>query len=470
MTLREKTLSPQERRQRDTDTRTALILEGPIGRGVLLIAIPSVAMMLVNTLNGFLDRFFVGQLGPEAIAAVTVCTSWMWLLLAAAMAVSTGTGALVGRFIGGGNPADAEQATRQSMILAFLIATLVSVGLIFARVPILKLQGVGPDALPLASQYLLILALGQPVQFLNMIIGGAFRGLGDTTRPFYITLGSVGVHALGNAFLIPRMGISGGALALALAQVIALGLSVHYLKMSTIAGCLKGPWKLEAEWAWRILRIGLLAALQQVIRVGSMLVFQGFLTRSEAGSAAVAALGVGLISESIAFMPGFGYSIAASAFVGQNLGAGQPQRANAGAWAATWQAIAVMSAMGLLFYFCAPPFAHLFLRHGADTTQNLKVDETIALAIRYLQIAAFSEPFLALAMGLVGALQGAGETLSPTLLTAFAMVVVRLPLAWFLMRTNGVEGAWWALTLSTILQGLLTVVVFRQGRWRQVVV
>ena len=470
MTATKKTPSPLERRQRDADARTALILKGPIGRGVLLIAIPSVAMMLVNTLNGFLDRFFVGQLGPEAIAAVTICTSWMWLLLAAAMAVSTGTGALVGRFIGAGNRPDAEQATRQSMILAFLISAVVSVGLLIARVPILKLQGVGPDALPLASEYLFILALGQPIQFLNMILGGAFRGLGDTTRPFYVTLGSVGIHALGNALLIPRMGIAGGALALALGQVIALGLSLHYLKLSPLAGSLQGPWKLDREWAWRILRIGLLAAVQQVIRVGSLLVFQGFLARSDAGSAAVAALGVGLVSESIAFMPGFGYSIAASAFVGQNLGAGQPLRANAGAWAATWQAIAVMSFMGVIFYFFAPPFAHLFLRHGADAAQNARVDETLALAISYLKIAALSEPFLALAMGLVGALQGAGETLSPTLLTAFTMVLIRLPLAWFLMRTYGITGAWWALSLSTILQGLLTVIVFRQGHWREVVV
>lgn len=459
-----------ERRQRDSVARSALILEGPIGRGVFLIAVPSVAMMLVNTLNGFLDRFFVGQLGPEAIAAVTICTSWMWLLLAAAMAVSTGTSALVGRFVGGGNHTDAEHATRQSIILAFLIALVVGVSLAFGRMPILRLQGVGHDALPLASQYLLILAIGQPLQFLNMIIGGAFRGLGDTQRPFYVTLGSVGIHAVGNWLLIPRMGIAGGALALMLSQVIALGLSIHFLKHTVLVKSLTGPWTLSKEWATRILRIGIPAAFQQVIRVGSMLIFQGFLARSEAGSAAVAALGVGLVSESIAFMPGFGYSIASSAFVSQNLGAGQVQRANAGAWAATWQAIGVMSVMGLIFYFFAPPFAHLFLRHGADAAQNARVDETMALAIAYLKIAAVAEPFLALGMGLIGALQGAGETISPTVLTVVSMVLFRLPLAWFLMRTNGIEGAWWSMSLSTILQGILTIVVFRQGRWRRIVV
>lgn len=460
------------------DSRNGLILEGPLARGVFLVAMPSVAMMLVQTFNGFLDRFFVSKLGPEALAAVTICTSWMWLILAAAMAVSTGTTALVGRFIGAGKAAapqeaeaalaDAAAATRQSILLSLLISAVVAAALVAFRHPLLIVQGLDSHALPLAEPYLLVLALGQPVQFLVMILGGVFRGLGDTTRPFLVTLGSVAVHAVGNAILIPRLGIAGGALALVASQVLALALTVYFLRRSPVAAGLTGPWRLDREWARRILKIGLLAALQQLIRVGSMLVFQGMLARTGSGSAAVAALGVGLLFESIAFMPGFGYSIAASAFVGQNLGAGNLKRANAGAWAATWQAIAVMSVMGVVCYLFAEPFARVFLQHGSDAAQNARTDETLRLAVDYLKIAAFSEPFLALGMGLVGALQGAGETLSPTLLTAFAMVFVRLPLAWFLLHHYGLSGAWWAMSLSTMLQGLLVIVVFRQGRWRTV--
>ncbi|MBB6048713.1 MATE family efflux transporter [Armatimonas rosea] len=460
------------------DTRQGLILEGPLAKGVFLVAMPSVAMMLVQTFNGFLDRFFVSKLGPEAIAAVTICTSWMWLILAAAMAVSTGTTALVGRFIGAGKTGDSEHAarslhdaasaTRQSIVLSLLISVVVGGILIAFRHPLMVLQGLDAHALPLAEPYLLVLALGQPVQFLVMILGGVFRGLGDTTRPFYVTLGSVAVHAVGNAILIPRIGIVGGALALIASQVLALALTVYFLRRSPVAAGLGGPWRLDTTWAWRILKIGLLAALQQLIRVGSMLVFQGMLARSAAGSAAVAALGVGLLFESIAFMPGFGYSIASSAFVGQNLGAGNVKRANAGAWAATWQAIAVMSVMGVVCYVFAQPFAQIFLQHGTDSAQNDRADETLRLAVAYLKIAALSEPFLALGMGLVGALQGAGETLSPTLLTAVAMIVVRLPLAWYLLNHFGLNGAWWAMSLSTMLQGVLVVIVFRQGRWRTV--
>ena len=460
------------------DTRQGMILEGPLGRGVFQVAMPSVAMMLVQTFNGFLDRFFVSKLGPDALAAVSICTSWMWLVLAAAMAVSTGTTALVGRFIGAGRTQPAEQAalslrdaasaTRQSILLSLIISVVVGGALVLVRHPLLIVQGLDKHALPLAEPYLLVLALGQPVQFLVMILGGAFRGLGDTTRPFLITVGSVALHAGANVILIPRIGIVGGALALVASQVLALALTVYYLRRSPVASGLGGPWKLDTTWAWRILKIGLLAALQQLIRVGSMLVFQGMLARSSAGTAAVAALGVGLLFESIAFMPGFGYSIAASAFVGQNLGAGNIKRANAGAWAATWQAIAVMSVMGVVCYVFAEPFARIFLQHSSDASQNARVDETLALSVGYLKIAALSEPFLALGMGLIGALQGAGETLSPTVMTAVTMVLVRLPLAWFLLHHFGLNGAWWAMSLSTMLNGVLTIFVFRQGRWRKI--
>jgi putative MATE family efflux protein len=439
---------------------------------------PSVAMMLVQTFNGFLDRFFVSKLGPDALAAVSVCTSWMWLVLAAAMAVSTGTTALVGRFIGAGKAgapeqaalalSDASSATRQSILLSLIISLVVGGVLVVLRHPLLVVQGLDAHSLPLADPYLLVLALGQPVQFLVMILGGVFRGLGDTTRPFLITLGSVAIHAGANVVLIPRIGIVGGALALVASQVLALALTVYFLRRSPVAAGLGGPWRLDTTWAWRILKIGLLAALQQLIRVGSMLIFQGMLARSAAGTAAVAALGVGLLFESIAFMPGFGYSIAAAAFVGQNLGAGNVKRANAGAWAATWQAIAVMSVMGVVCYVFAEPFARIFLQHSSDIAQNARADETLALAVAYLKIAAFSEPFLALGMGLVGGLQGAGETLSPTVLTAVTMIFIRLPLAWFLLQNFGLNGAWWAMSASTMLQGICVIFVFRRGNWRRV--
>jgi Na+-driven multidrug efflux pump len=259
---------------------------------------------------------------------------------------------------------------------------------------------------------------------------------------------------------------------LVLSQVIAMALYVVYIKRTSLADSIRGPWTFDMVWAKRIARIGIPASAQQFIRVGSMLAFQALLANSPAKAAAVAALGVGLRSESIAFMPGFGYSIAASAFVGQNLGAKKVDRAEKGAWAATWQALLVMSLMGVLFASFADPIARFFIHHneGETVAQVALTNETIRLTTSYLRIALWAEPFLALGMVLTGALQGAGETTSPTRVTLLTMVLFRVPLGWYAIYHTpfGIMGAWWVMTVSTILQGICMVIIFRQGRWRRV--
>lgn len=456
----------------------AEILSGKLGKSVFMLAYPSVATMLLQTTNSFLDRFFVGHLeaGPEAQAAVTVSNSLMFALMAAAMAVSIGTTALVARNIGEGDIPQAKKAAEQSLILAILISLAIAVPMWFLRIPLLTAFGLKAAARDLAASYLGVTILGLPTLFTMLALNGVFRGLGDTVRPFWVSLGANCVHATFNWLLIfgnlgfPKLGLPGGAMALALSQVVATALYIVFLRRSLLKDMRLFP-RMKLEWITRIAKIGLPAAWQQLIRVSSMLAFQSLLARLGAGDAAVAALGVGLVSESIAFMPGFGYSIAASAFVGQNLGARQTDRANAGAWAATWQAVAIMSVMGILFWFAAEPFARFFIPHlaGESSARGAQVEETVALTISYLRIAAWSEPFLGMGMVLTGGLQGAGETLSPTAITIVTMLFLRLPLAYFaLSHGYGMTGAWWAMAGSTIVQGIATAILFRQGTWRTV--
>ena len=454
------------------------ILQGNVHAGVFRVALPSVATMLLQTTNGFLDRFFVGGLGPDALAAVTVAMSLMFALMSAAMAISVGTTALVARFVGQEAPEEAERAAQQSLLLAVVAAVVVGLFMWMIRPYLLAALGLEARPRDLAQSYLNWVILGMPSLFGMLVLNGVFRGLGDTVRPFWVSLGANAVHAFGNWLLIfgnwgfPRMGLSGGALALVTSQVVAFGLYLYFLRRSSLSGALKRQgWRPDWGWFWRIGRIGLPASAQQLLRVGSMLAFQGILARTAAGSAAVAALGVGLVSESIAFMPGFGYSIAASAFVGQNLGARQVKRAHDGAWAATWQALLIMTVMGAVFWVFAEPFARLFV-HSSEATpvEREQVETTIALTVAYLKISAWAEPFLGLGMVLTGALQGAGETKSPTLITILSMIVFRLPLAWLLTvhLPYGATGGWYAMAASTVVQGVLTVLVFRQGRWRRV--
>lgn len=451
----------------NSDSSPDSILNGPIPQAIVRLAAPSVVTMLVQSANGFLDSFFIGGLGPSALAASGVGMNLSFLLMSAAMAVTVGTGAVVARSIGERNLPQARDATRQSLVLIVLIGTAVMLLMLALADSILRLEGLDAKTLALASPYLKMTLLGMPVQFVMLTLGGAIRGLGDTIRPFYVTLGSCFIHGLFNWLLIygnlgfPKLGLTGGAVAMLLSQLVATLLFAYFLPKTALGNLKDGSWKLDIAWAKRLLRIGLPAAGQQILRVGSMTLFQTLIGRFGVGSPAIAALNIGLRSESLAFMPGFGYSMAAAAFVGQNLGAKQPDRAKHGAWQATWQAVGVMSLMGLVFYVCAEPFARLFVRKGDPA----EVAETIELAVAYLRIVALAEPFLALGMVLTGALQGAGETKGPTYLTAVTMVGVRLPLAYVLLHAFGVHGAWLAMALSTVVQGIGTVILFRRGTW-----
>lgn len=169
---------------------------------------------------------------------------------------------------------------------------------------------------------------------------------------------------------------------------------------------------------------------------------------------------IGIRAEGIAFMPGFGYSVATSALVGQSLGAKDTARAERYAWAASIQSVSVMTFMALVFFCLAKPLTLLFT-HDATV---------LRLGTDYLRINAFSEPFLGISMVLVGALQGAGDTIRPTWITFFTMWIVRLPLAYLLMFTLhlNTHGAWLAITATTIIGGLMTTSLFRSGAWKKI--
>jgi putative MATE family efflux protein len=255
--------------------------------------------------------------------------------------------------------------------------------------------------------------------------------------------------------------VRGAATAFACSLFVGLVLYLIALRKSPLGAALQYEHlRLKPDWAWRIFRIGLPAAGQAVIRQLGMMSFTGMLARTVEGTASVAALQIGIRAESIAFMPGFGYSVAAATLVGQNLGARDPKRAEHSAWAATYQAILAMSVMAAVFF----TLAHILA--GAFTS-----DASVRfLGADYLRVNAICEPFLALGMVLTGALQGAGDTVRPTYITLFTMWVLRMPLGYlliFVLHLN-THGAWISMSITTIVGGLMTVVLFRAGTWKRI--
>ncbi|HSV74640.1 MAG TPA: MATE family efflux transporter [Chthonomonadales bacterium] len=438
-----------------------------VHRVVWGVAWPSVLTFSLMTSNSILDRMFVGWLGRDALAAVGVGGQVLFLLVSVSMAITTGTTAIVARFIGAGQLQDARRATGQSLALGVVTGAVGMAAAYAGSAALLDAINLAPEAERACRAFLHTALLGTVPMFLLNVMSAALRGLGDMRTPLKVMLAANAVHLVGNWTLMlgnwgfPRLGVAGGGIALSASHVVALAVMWVYLRRSPLRGSESlSMTVLRVDWAKRILRIGIPAAVTALLRITSLLGFTKILAATREGTNAVAALPIGLTAESIAFMPGFGFSVAASALVGQRLGAQDPKGAERYAWSATWMAVLTMSAMGAVFFLAAEPFARLF-------TSDPRV---LPVAVSYLRIMAISEPFLALGMVLTGALQGAGDTMRPTVLTAIIFWGLRIPLAHLLAIVLGWQaaGAWTAMAISTVVGGLLTVLLFRDGRWKRV--
>lgn len=436
-----------------------------VRRDVWRIAWPSVLTGLLMTTNSFLDRFFVGQLGKESMAAIGVGGQILFLLVSLSMAVAVGTTALVARFTGAREREQVVCATAQSISLGAVLGVVLTCAAYAALPFLLRAMGIESAASALCSAFLAAALIGTPAMMAGNAISAAFRALGDTRTPLRVSILANVVHMAGDWTLMlghwgcPRLGVQGGGIAVSLSMITSLIAYLMFLRRSPVRGSLSVRHLFpRIQWARRLLRVGSPAAATMLIRTVSGLAFTGVLARTQEGTAAVAALPIGLTAESIAFMPGFGFSIAASALVGQALGASDPDRAEQYGWTSARTSMAVMSVMGLVFFVCAAPFARLF---SPDP-------QVVLLATDYLRVMAISEPMLAIGMVLTGALQGAGDTLRPTIVTAVTFWAFRLPLAWWLGLGLNMQahGAWIAMAVSTIVGGFLTLGLFRSGKWK----
>lgn len=446
-----------------------------IHKAVWTIAWPSVLTMLLQTFNGLMDTLFVGHLphAKQSLAATGIGGQVVFLLIALAMGVSVGTTALVARFTGANSHEERLRATGQSLTLSFAVSVVVCLLFYTGRNTIVGWMLTGQtdaETTRLCSQFLGIALLATVPMFLMNTLMGAFRGLGDTRTPMLVQSIAIATHITCNWMLIyghfglPALGVRGAATALAISIFVSAILYLVTLKLrSPLSSALSPRYlavDLTGEWYKRILKIGLPASIQAVIRSLAMMSFTGLLARTVEGSSAVAAMSIGVRAEAIAYMPGFGYSVAASALVGQYLGAKNTRRAERSAWAATTQAMLVMAFVGLGFYLFSEPLAGLF-------TSDPGVRHLGAL---YLKINSVCEPFMALGMVLTGGLQGAGDTIRPTFITLFTMWVVRLPLSYWLMFHCDMQttGAWWAMCVTAILGGVITAALFQTGWWKKI--
>jgi putative MATE family efflux protein len=437
---------------------------GSLGRNIWLLAVPMVLEMGLVSLFRVADMFWVGKLGPEALAAITIGENVRWALSGMAMGQGIGGLAVVARRIGEKDDEAANHATLQAVLLALGVAFVISVAGFLLSEPLLLLLGTEPKVLPQGLIFLQVTFAGLTGFLMVPVVNSLLRGAGEARLALVVRVLAYGLGLVVEPVLIfgwgplPALGVAGAALALVGSQwlgfLIQLGVLVSGRARIRID---LRRLRLDLPLMWHIFRIALPSTVQMTLRSFSRATLLGVV--AVYGTFAVAAYGVAARVFMTVFVPGFGLGNAAATLVGQNLGAGKPDRAARSAWLIAAGNVALMLACAAVIVPLAEPIVAAF----NDTP------EVVALGAQALRIFAIGYVFSALGSVLARGLDGAGNTVPAMLINLLTLWGLQIPLAWILSQVLGwgTTGLWAGISVANVANGLIFALWFGRGRWKQ---
>ncbi len=436
------------------------------------ILLQQLLVFAVNMFDGLMAGRFQHVDASAQIAsqsAQTTANYLAWFLSNCTILVSVGATALVARLLGAGDRRAAVHAANQSILLAVLLGVCGGVaGCVGLPSILAALQLRGQEA-DLAAAFLKPMFGLLAFQMVELVGLACLVGAGDT-RTGMLVLGGVALLNMPLTVLffngwgpIPALGFAGIGLGTAVAHTLG-GTAVLVALACGRAGLRLRPRLLwpDAELIWRLLRVSVPAGMDSVSLSLGHLWFLGIVNHA-LGDVDQAAHGIAIRWEALSFLTGQAFGTAAMALVGQNLGAGRPDRAARSGWTALALGGTWMASMGAVFFVLAPPMFGLFCPKPEQAP-------IIAAGVPVLRLVALAQPALASTNILAACLRGAGDTRVPVLITWFGFFGVRIPLAYFLMRPDfhlGLVGAWTAMFLDLYVRGLLVLARFASGRWKR---
>jgi putative MATE family efflux protein len=437
--------------------------EAPIGRSVVLLAVPMVLEMLMESVFVVADVFFVGRLGADAVATVGITESWMTIMYALAIGLSIGASATVARRIGEKDADGAAKAAVQSIILGFVAAAVFGlIGALFGR-SMLALMGASDDVLHTGGGFSRVMLGGSGTVVLLFLINAVFRGAGDAAiamrvlwfaNAINIILGPCLIFGLGP---FPEMGVAGAAIGTTIGRGSGVLYQLfHLTRRGGRVDVHARHCRLDMSVMRTILGISGNATFQNFVSTASWMGLVRILTGF--GSAAVAGNTIGIRIILFALLPSFGVSNAAATLVGQNLGAGKPDRAEAAAWKAGLYNTMFLGGVGLIFLLFAPQLIRLFTSDP----------EVARYGVRCLRIVSAGFLFFGYAMVLTAGFNGAGDTRTPTLIAIACLWAWEIPLAWALAHPFGFgpTGVFIAVTVAFSTMSATSAWLFRKGTWK----
>ena len=439
--------------------------DGPIGRSILLLSVPMVLEMAMESVFAVVDIFFVSRLGADAVAAVGLTESLLAVVYALAMGLGIGATALVARRIGEKNAEGAAHAAVQAIMLALVISAVLGIAGSLLAPRLLGMMGASPEVIRTGTGYARVMLGGQVAIIILFVVNAIFRGAGDAAIAMRVLwLANLINIVLCPCFIFglgpfPQLGVTGGAVATTIGR--STGAAFALWRLTRQDGRIpvrRRHLAPDLAMMGQILRLSGTATLQMLIGTASWIGMARIVAAF--GSPVLAGYTVGMRVVIFALLPSFGLSNAAATMVGQALGAGKPDRAERAVWRACMYNLVFLGIVGLAFVVLAGPIIRLFssdpqvVRHGSAA----------------LRVIAAGFPLYAFGMVLTQSFNGAGDTWTPTWINLAVFWAFEIPLAWLLSRTMGPLGAFLAITIAFCTLAVVSGLLFRRGKWKTKVV
>ncbi|MBL7840474.1 MAG: MATE family efflux transporter [Cyclobacteriaceae bacterium] len=436
--------------------------EGSIDRAIFLLSVPMVLEMLMESLFAVVDIFFVSRLGDnDAIATIGLTESVLTIIYSLAMGISMGATAMVARRVGEKDVPAAQVAAAQAIYIGIGLSLMISVVGIFFATDILHLMGASDSLIANNSGYTRLMLCGNITIVMLFIINGIFRGAGNAAIAMRSLIISNSLNiALAPVFILGlKMGVQGAAVA----TMIGRGTGVIYQVYHLTKG--KGLIRLNVSnlavrWdiIWRLIKVSAGGTGQFIIASASWI----FLVRiiSTFGSAALAGYTIGIRVIVFAIMPAWGMANAAATLVGQNLGAGLPERAEKSVYRSAFLNMIFLGIVTIVFYTLAGPIVGIYTDDPAVLQSGMQC----------LQIVSLGYVFYAYGMVIIQSFNGAGDTLTPTILNVFGFWLFQIPFAYLMAIELDFKttGAYIAIVSAESAMAIAAIVIFRRGKWKNV--
>lgn len=444
--------------------KSANLTEGSIFRSLIMLAVPIIFANILQTAYQLIDTFWLGRLGANAVAAVSISFPMLFLTLSIGSGLTLAGTVIVAQFKGADNQRMVNYSSSQTMLLIFVLSVVLAIIGYTAAEPMMRLIGAGPEILGDSVSYFKISSFGFVFLFMFFCFQSLMRGIGNVMLPVYIVLGTVLLNAVLDPLFIygwgpiPGKGVEGAAIASIITQGISALIGIWIL--------LRGKSGIKISFSdmyfdWnaikRIFRLGFPASVEQSTRALGMTMMVVLVTSF--GSEIVAAYGIGARINSFIIVPALGLAIATTSLVGQNIGALKIKRAEQVANLSTRLGFFVLTGAGILMFLFAETLVGFFIPDDPDVIRD---------GALYIKIMAPSFGFLGVQQVLNGVFNGAGFTKASMFISILSLWIIRFPLAYFLAfeTSLGHVGIWWAFPISNFVAAVVAFSYFKTGYWK----